>query len=250
MNLTVIIIVIISFLLILSLTQYCYNTEKFETNEVELVISRYNEDLEWLKNEPYNKYEVIVYNKGQNDDFYKAPNIKKIIKLDNVGREGHTYLHHIIHNYEDLANLTIFLPGSLQLSHKMEYASSIFEKIPDSSKSILNCIDNNPVYSTEKDFKIDHYLGLDEKNKQLMKDGGIQPSNHRPFGNWFVHHFGDEAKDTVKCNTKFGVLSVSKEDVQKNTVEHYRKFFDELNSPNPEAGHYIERSWAAIFGVN
>ena len=66
-------------------------------DDIELVVSRYNEDLEWLKEEPFNKYRVICYNKGKNDDFYKPPNMR-IVNLENVGREGHTYIYHILYH--------------------------------------------------------------------------------------------------------------------------------------------------------
>jgi hypothetical protein len=247
---TIIILLLGSILIlvtILSLHACSCNIEKFETKQVELVVSRYNEDLEWLKNEPYTKYDVIVYNKGPNYDFYKAPNIKKIIQLENVGREGHTYLHHIIHNYADLPDLTVFLPGSLQLEHKTNSATSIFEQIPNRSKSIMTCYGN--IYSTEKDFILDDYAGSDENNSRLVKDGTLEQSEHRPFGNWFVHHFGEEAKYKYNCKTFYGVLSVSKEDIQKNTIDYYKKFYEELSFPNPEVGHYIERSWEAIFDI-
>ena len=47
-------------------------------NNVEIVISRYNEDLLWLNEYPFNQFEYIVYNKGDNDKFDKT-NVKVII---------------------------------------------------------------------------------------------------------------------------------------------------------------------------
>jgi hypothetical protein len=60
-------------------------------NHIELVISRYNEDLEWLKEEPFNKYPSICYNKGKNLDFYRPKNMK-VVNIENVGRCG-SYIH-------------------------------------------------------------------------------------------------------------------------------------------------------------
>jgi hypothetical protein len=243
-------IIILIFILIVFIYSKIYFVEKFETDDVELVISRYNENLEWLKDEPYNKYKVIIYNKGPNEDFYKSPNIREIIQLENLGREGHTYLHHIINNYNNLASLTVFLPGSLQLKHKNNNAKLIFQKIPNSNTSILNCFyADNTIYSKDKDFKIDYYVGSDDKNKLLVKDGTLEESEYRPFGKWFIHHFGEESKDKFKCSTRFGILSISKEDIHKNTVDYYKKFYEEMKFPNPEVGHYIERSWAPIFDI-
>ena len=69
---------------------------------VELVIARYNEDLSWL-NKVKNK-KITIYNKGESIK-------EKYIKLDNIGRESHTYLYHIINNYDNLSDITIFSQG-------------------------------------------------------------------------------------------------------------------------------------------
>ena len=62
-----------------------------------LIISRYKEDLEWLHN--HKDFEITVYNKG-----CKLSGDKnfKVLNLENVGRESHTWLYHIVKNYESL----------------------------------------------------------------------------------------------------------------------------------------------------
>ena len=40
-----------------------------------IIISRYNENLEWLKENSFNKYNAIIYNKGINDNYYNSPKI-------------------------------------------------------------------------------------------------------------------------------------------------------------------------------
>jgi hypothetical protein len=78
--------------------------------KIEIVIARYNEDLSWLKKVP-KSIKIIIYNKGL-DDIEKIKGIKyNIIKLPNIGRESHTYLYHIINNYNKLADKTIFCQG-------------------------------------------------------------------------------------------------------------------------------------------
>jgi hypothetical protein len=72
---------------------------------IELVIARYNEDILWL-NKVKNKI-ITVYNKGEDNINKKF----KAIPLPNIGRESHTYLTHIINNYDNLADLTIFSQG-------------------------------------------------------------------------------------------------------------------------------------------
>ena len=64
-------------------------------SKIDLVVARYNEDVNWLKKVPKN-INIILYNKGKDDIQFK------FIKLDNIGRESHTYLYHIINNYDKL----------------------------------------------------------------------------------------------------------------------------------------------------
>jgi hypothetical protein len=81
--------------------------------KTEIVIARYNEDLSWLKKIP-KSIKITIYNKGI-DDIENMKNLKNlkynIIKLPNIGRESHTYLYHIINNYDKLADKTIFCQG-------------------------------------------------------------------------------------------------------------------------------------------
>lgn len=69
-------------------------------SEVEIVLAHYNEDIEWSN--PYSSIRTI-YCKGPHKS--RPPGCHP---LKNVGREGHTYLHHIVHNYDSLSKWTVF----------------------------------------------------------------------------------------------------------------------------------------------
>jgi hypothetical protein len=68
---------------------------------IEVVISKYNEDSEWIKRI---NHKTIVYDKSDNP-------IEGSIHRPNIGREAETLLFHIIENYNHLPDLTIFLQG-------------------------------------------------------------------------------------------------------------------------------------------
>ena len=70
---------------------------------MKFVVSRYKENVDWTNGID----DCIIYNKGPDTFESKHP----IIVLPNVGREGHTYLHHIITNYDNLDDYTCFLQG-------------------------------------------------------------------------------------------------------------------------------------------
>ena len=87
---------------------YVHKDEK-----TDIVVARYNESLEWCK--PYASM-CIVYNKGEP---LKNNFGLKIRQLSNVGRESHTYLSHIIYNWDTLNEYTVFLQGG-DIGHGQE----------------------------------------------------------------------------------------------------------------------------------
>lgn len=72
-------------------------------NDLEVVVARYNEDINWVKELNYN---VTVYNKNVEDNDVFSNN------LPNVGREGHTFFHHIVTNYDNLPEYIAFVQGN------------------------------------------------------------------------------------------------------------------------------------------
>jgi hypothetical protein len=79
-----------------------YAGEKFNKSEINIVVARYAEDVSWTQ--AYSDI-VTVYNKGSTSNH---PGLIDAIRLENVGREGHTYLHNIIENYDHLPEQIIF----------------------------------------------------------------------------------------------------------------------------------------------
>jgi len=75
-------------------------------SSINLVVAAYQENLDWIKqvNHP-----TIIYNK--NDQPINTTNAK-VVQLANIGRESHSYLHHITTNYDSLADITIFSQGN------------------------------------------------------------------------------------------------------------------------------------------
>lgn len=68
-------------------------------SQIEVVLAHYNEDLAWAT--PYRSVCTI---------YTKYPNLTDAseVQLPNVGREGHTFLHHIVANYDKLSEWTVF----------------------------------------------------------------------------------------------------------------------------------------------
>jgi len=211
-------------------------------NNQEIVVARYNEDLEWINREPFNRHPIIIYNKSDNENFVKNLNIKKIIQLPNVGREMHTYFYHIIENYDNLADVTIFLPGSVDLEHKYDRSKRVVETVETTNNTVFSGWREDVDYN----FQIDNWLSTHSKNKDLNPDAIMEPSNIRPYGEWFKNTFKNgEQNMIVSLNS---IISVWRENILQKPKSYYENLINMVNKhQNPEVVHYLERSWCAVF---
>lgn len=226
--------------------------EAFTQQQIELVVARYNEDMEWIKNEPFNSSPYIVYNKGPNSNFAKTNKFKEEIKLDNVGREIHSYLTHIINNYDNksFADITVFLPGSVELSHKYDKANRLMNQIfkTSSNSDVFACtLSDVPVFDELKDFKIDNYISTNENNKKINTDASMQISDIRPYGEWYKSTFSNKNIDS-KCATYNSIFGITRETILKNPKSYYEELNNQVNTHhNPETVHFFERAWSSVF---
>ncbi|KAH8597146.1 hypothetical protein B0O99DRAFT_670734 [Bisporella sp. PMI_857] len=91
------------------------------SSDFDIVVSMYKEDLEkirWaigeLKNAEYIKTltpNVIIYVKDQDANMDMIQNVtgaNVVRRIPNTGREGGTFLHHIVHEWDNLAKQTLF----------------------------------------------------------------------------------------------------------------------------------------------
>jgi len=224
---------------------------KIPDDKINFIISRYNENLKWTLEYPYNKYKYIVYNKGNNENFEKK-NVIKVITLPNIGRETHTYLYHIINNYDNFKDINVFFPGSIDTTH------NIFKKKLISSKLInyiekyntpvfisFNNIKNNKIVDEFRYFQVDSYSSTTKENFYLNKESKTEKCFYRPYYKWYNKLFGNRQSNTV---IHYGIFSVDKRDILQYPKDYYEKLITYVNnSSNPEAGHYFEKSWGVIF---
>lgn len=211
-------------------------------SNIELVIARYNENLDYLNSEPFSKFKQFIYNKGP-----EIETDKTVINLENVGRESHTYLYHIIHNYDHLADVTYFLPGSCLDSLKKWQTMRTFERLEGSRTSVFISSELvGDVKNHAYDWCIGEYVGGNSENQnQLDGANQITLAEIRPFGKWFDHVFGDLHTHVIcyRC-----IFAVSREHIHQHPREYYENLIQYLSgSQNPEYGHYFERAWLAVF---
>ena len=193
------------------------------SNKLKFVIARYQENLEWANGVSPS----IVYNK----DTSPHNSIHPVISLPNVGREGHTYLHHIITNYDSLDDYTVFLQG-YPFDHT-PYLEGIIKEIKDTiinnghisfrniSRSIL------PVVVTDHVSDWNGYYNLDEVYTKI-------------FG-----------KTTANYSFEFGAgaqFVVSRDTILTRPKSFYENMITLLDKEcNPPEGFSVERLWTMVF---
>ena len=209
--------------------------------EPHIVLSRFKEDISYMEQYPY---PTLVYNKGDECLCPRLSTIyKRVITLPNVGKCDHTYLTHIISNYNHLSDITLFLPASFYYQpNKRSLANQLIYRTSVTGKT---CFVGKKVGDLKTDmgeFKLETWDSTFQGNKELPPQ--LELCEQRPFGNWFSKLFGEQ---TCPIVTYFGILAVRKEDILRRPNSFYEVLLNYVNTPNPEAGHYIERSWAVIF---
>jgi len=244
----VVLIIFIIFYAYLSNNSKNYN---IHNDRINIIISRYNENLKWTLDYPYNKYKYTVYNKGNNENFEKK-NVINVVNLPNVGRESHTYLYHIISNYDNLKDINVFLPGSIDTNHtifkKRLISSKLFDYIEKNDNAVFLSFDNiknNSIVDEFKYFQVNSYSSTTRENFMLNKESKTEKCIYRPYYKWYNKVFGDRVSNSV---VHYGIFSVDKRDILKYPKIYYKNLIEYVsNSSNPEAGHFFEKSWGVIF---
>jgi Protein of unknown function (DUF3431) len=229
------------------------SNETTMVDSVSLVISRFGEDLEWFREPqfawvyPY----TIIYNKGRERDFFYPSKITgyREIQIPNVGCEGHTYLYHIVKNYDNLADLTIFLPGSSENARKWNRAQKLVKLASYKPNRSIYACGIKDQWSTEYNFKLDSYK--QEHPKNVNRNGAAYNLVHspiRPFGAWTKTRLGIDK--ISECITWNGIFAVTRRDVLKRPKSFYETILADVSDcVTCEAGHYLERVWWTLFAA-
>lgn len=166
-------------------------------SDFEIVISHFCEKSDWIKSTNISNIKKIIYEKGnakqQNCPIYRddvtVKNVK-VIKLPNIGREAHTYLYHIVNNYKELTDYTIFLQGN-PLTHYSELIETL-TRLPESLSDLYEfsegcyslcdtCIMERPVEWSRFEISpkevYDKFFNL--KNKWFLYGSGAQYIIHK-----------------------------------------------------------------------
>lgn len=229
-----------------------------------IVIARYDEDLNWIR--PYNSI-VTVYNKGEDD----IVGFSTVLPLKNVGREGDTYLYHIVKNYTTLADRITFLQGkTLNHNHTVLFALDNADKLDCFQTLGFRWLENKQIppetilnkLKTVTDYGLEYLIvkinnNLDYFDDNYFFDIGLITVKNRYFKDYrcnsnIIDHFLRRCKividkPTDKINYSWSALfSTKKDNILKHDKDMYSRIKTELIASEDQAGadgYVLEKLW-------
>lgn len=226
--------------------------------KLSVVIARYDEDLSWLEcfkdlsDSMDLSVHFFVYDKGFLVHPLDVESLRQRLSsfaeavhhvaLPNVGREGHTYLHHMIHAVAPPfreGHYTMFLQGKIADHIGCPIETYVRNMLQDAerhgvSSSTARAHDfggNSATYG----FRITHW------------QAPLEPASTAPFGAWFESRLCKKFPDPVIwwagalfCVHDPRIGAARSKGILQNVMK-------DLDVHNPEAGHFLERAWLYVF---
>lgn len=198
---------------------------------IELVVARYLEDLAWLRRRPAD-LRVTVYDKSI--DHSAGPDA---LPLPNVGREAHTYLHHIVSHYESLAEWTVFCQGK-PFDHAFDFKKS------------LQTFATQPETINPTGFRwLGHLIDTDDAHGERLFRPWSKNEDGRGLDLRGFHRavFGTDGSElyTFVLGAQFAVHRAV---VHQQPLAFYERALA-ASVTFPDAAHCFERTWDRVFGV-
>ena len=220
---------------------FVYDDYLFDKSAFEIVVARYTEPMGWA--EKYHDV-VTVYEKDELFDSAlseKEASCSRRELLPNVGRETHTYLHHIINNYHSLARNTLFTQCGIEEHDTFPIEEYMFDT--GSSRFLLNNF--RTIYAKDGRYGFLQHMWkwLDDYN-----NGKMLPER-RTFKQWWADTLKKPMPHINRYKWSHGaIFSVSDRSIRTNALEKYSRMIECVSHhSNPEAGHYFERAWYFVF---
>jgi len=204
----------------------------------DIVVAHYREDVRWIQGLDHPSIRrVLLYTKGDPSSDMNGGRVKHMY-LPNVGRESHTYIWHCANNLEPGdSDFVFFVQGSphgMGAEKIKEWIEVVESRGLDHTLNYRICSPYDflsagrirswagPTTAAESDVKgwCDKYVKKDARMKSIP----------------------------IFWNACFGVSSariLSASRIRLATIHQ-----KELSTLNPECGHYCERLWYYIFGLD
>lgn len=193
-----------------------------------IIIARYSESLSWMPDLWQSKQRVYVYNKGIDDiEIWPSAVVKRI---ENVGRESHTYLYHIIEHYEDLTDVIYFTQANP------------FDHAP----YFIDCV--NATVGVVTPFTMLGSAVHTIRHQDVSKYEASYPGMQAGFIRNIQFLFGVDASFPLIKFTPGAIITVQRETIRARPKKFYEDALTLLSyDTNPIEGFSFERVWSLIF---
>ena len=192
---------------------------------------------------------VIVYSKCNGDPpphLLEENNLNMEV-LPNVGVCDHTYLHHIVTNWESLAHWTVFYKGFEE--KKKCTATEMIRPDMESYPHLFCCRGNDgPVrkhLQFTPAFHLHHHVSVHNKARSDYVTA------NKTMGQWAAATFGyANALRLFSFGPQFchgGYFAASRHTIHRHPISVYEAMIIQQVHMLEEVDHYIERTWDALF---
>mmetsp|Transcript_6133 Transcript_6133/g.12707 ORF Transcript_6133/g.12707 Transcript_6133/m.12707 type:complete len:351 (-) Transcript_6133:157-1209(-) len=230
--------------------------------KLDIVISHFGTSLDWF--EPVlvelkhltSDVKVFIYTKSDNPLGVDIPGAY-VERLPNVGREGHSYIYHILRVWDSLKEphrVVFFLKDStirimdpklieIQLPKTVTVATAHGMGCNGGSMGTLKKMDPN--------FTVSSYSPEHRQNKD--DDKGFKLANPRGYRAWAGSHLQDlgalDRLDKAGHLCYGGIFAIKSFSIILFPKDMWERILNELSvADNTEAGHYMERMWRPLLG--
>lgn len=204
--------------------------------DYKVVISRYKENIEWIK--IFDDY--VVFNKGDTDNISEDI-LDRTYYLPNVGKDLDIILRYITTHYYHLPNKIAFCQGYYQDHYDLS--------VPEFKDRLLSLKDG---YST-LDYKYDRcyhaHVNVPTFNIEYWPDKLDKYRIDYDLQTWWREVSGEEY---IQNQVVFWgcIFCVKNELVYRRPLSFYKKLHSYFTKHrNPVETHFLERTWANVFMI-
>lgn len=244
-----------------------------------IIVARFKEDLEWLNKLVEREMwieRVIIFNKGSDNISFSKESLKKIeiVKKENIGREGGTYLDYIIENYDNFPDKIWFVQGDpfdhspdflnlMKYDIVRHYVDKEFQTLTwRYNEMIPPNIDSDHRFYIEKNRIIQYYI--DSNTQQTVETHEFHDFAHDekvnslkyktpiPYGN-YLHYMcganGFPQPNNIIPYCWSAIFYVRGSSIRRNGKNSYENLLEMLLSSNNQGGNegfVLERLWQYI----
>ena len=197
-----------------------YLIRKIYPPDVDLVVAVYKEPVDWILSLPVRRVYIYLKDSTRLEDVKRRIPSAIVTCLPNIGREAHSYIHHITTHYSTLGAHTLFLQGN---------------PFDHCTKNDIDQLLENPA---------EEFVAL---GVQYVSDGNGYPEHpNLPVSQVFQTYFGEPPQTFVfRAGAQF---MVSRERIHRYPIDMYTRL-SSADATTPQLPWCMERFWPYVFNL-